>query len=114
MKKKLLFITIAETLMEAIISGELTSGSQVDSVRDMAVKYKVNPKTIQKAFEYLESKQIFFTKPGEGRFVTEDETKLQSIKAMLIDEQIDEFISVVSKYDLSTDELIEILKQKLN
>ncbi len=100
--------------MEEIINGELKAGSQVSSVRDMALNYKVNPKTIQKAFEYLEAKQIFFTKPGEGRFVTEDQNKLNSIKALLIDEQIDEFITTISRYNLSNREIIEILNNKLS
>lgn len=100
--------------MEEIINGKLKAGSQVSSVRDMALNYKVNPKTIQKAFEYLEAKQIFFTKPGEGRFVTEDQNKLNSIKALLIDEQIDEFIATISRYNLSNQEIIEILNNKLS
>lgn len=114
MKKKLLYITLAEKIMQDILNGTLAAGTKVHSVREMALAEKVNPKTVQKAFEYLEQRQIFESRHGEGRFVTSDEQKLQSIKAILIEEEIDNFINIVSNIDIGNEELIEILTKKLN
>ncbi len=114
MKKKLLYITLAEKIMQDILNGSLGPGTKVLSVREMALEEKVNPKTVQKAFEYLEQREIFESRHGEGRFVTNDEQKLNSIKAILIDEEIDNFIKVVSNIDIPTDQLIEIITKKLN
>lgn len=114
MKKKLLYITLAEKIMHDILNGKLVAGSKVMSVREMALSEKVNPKTVQKAFEYLEQRQIFESRHGEGRFVTSDEQKLQAIKAILIEEEIDNFISVISNINISNQQLIELLTKKLS
>ncbi|WOO87988.1 GntR family transcriptional regulator [Mollicutes bacterium LVI A0039] len=113
MKKKLLYITLAESLMQDILSGSLEAGSKVLSVRDMAMQSKVNPKTVQKAFEYLEAREIFESRHGEGRFVTSDAQKLQSIKALLIEEEIDNFISVIANIDIPKEEILKLLANKL-
>lgn len=114
MKKKLLYISLAESIMQEILSGQLAAGSKVQSVRDMALDKKVNPKTVQKAFEYLEEKNIFESRHGEGRFVTTDNNKLQQIKTMLIEEEVDNFISIVRNVEMSNDEIVELLIKKLN
>ncbi len=99
--------------MQDILNGKLEAGTKVLSVREMALTEKVNPKTVQKAFEYLEQREIFEARHGEGRFVTSDECKLESIKALLIDEEIDNFISIISNIDISNQQLLEIIKNKL-
>lgn len=114
MKKKLLYISLAETIMQDILSGKLAAGSKVASVRDMALASKVNPKTVQKAFEYLEAREIFESRHGEGRFVTADITKLESIKALLLEEEIDNFINVISNIEIPNEQLLELIAQKLD
>ncbi len=113
MKKKLLYISLAESIMQDILNGNLAAGSKVASVRDMALTSKVNPKTVQKAFEYLEQREIFESRHGEGRFVTNDQTKLESIKALLLEEEIDNFINVISNIDITDEQLIELIQKKL-
>lgn len=114
MKKKLLYIQLAETLMQDILSGKLEAGSKVSSVRDMALNHKVNPKTVQKAFAYLEKRQIFESKHGGGRFVTSDKKKLNSIKSILIEEEIDNFISTIKTLDMTNSEILQLIETKLN
>lgn len=113
MKKKLLYITIAEGIMRDILNGNLAADSQVSSVREMAVSRKVNPKTIQKAFSYLDEKNIFYTKPGEGRFVTGDENALSEIRRLLLEEEFTDFITTCKGYGLSNNEILGCLKSKL-
>lgn len=114
MKKKLLYIQLAEALMLDILSGKLEAGSKVSSVRDMALNHKVNPKTIQKAFAYLEERQIFESNHGGGRFVTSNTKKLNSIKSILIEEEIDNFINTIRTLDMTNTEILELIETKLN
>lgn len=113
MKKKLLYITLAETIMQDILSGKLAAGSKVLSVREMALAQKVNPKTVQKAFEYLEGHEIFESHHGEGRFVTSDKNRLEKIKDILIDDHINDFVNVISTIDLPNNQIIELVATKL-
>lgn len=55
-----------------IVSGVLTAGEQIPSVRALALSLAVNPNTIQKAYLELENAGITKSVSGIGRFVSED------------------------------------------
>ena len=55
-----------------MFSGKLKSGERLLSVRDLAVEFKVNPNTVQRAFNELEEEGLVFTERTNGRFVTKD------------------------------------------
>lgn len=107
---KLLYIQISENIMELIISGELQAGDKIDSVRDMAFKLKVNPKTIQKAFENLEDKEIFNVIKGEGRFITEDSKIIEKLKEELIEQEIKSFLEKMKKYNCPKKEILKYME----
>lgn len=109
--KKLLYLQISEEILNQIVNGDLKPGSKVMSVREMALEKKVNPKTIQKAFEYLEGLDAFYTKVGEGRFITDDEAIINALKLRVITDEINQFVDKAMKYELSLDEIIEKIKE---
>lgn len=93
--------------MEQIIKGTLKPGNKVPSVREYALELKVNPKTIQKAFEYLADKQIFITRVGAGRFITDDNKVLEQIKKEIIANEVQAFITKMQNYNFTKAEIIE-------
>lgn len=113
MKRKLLYEEIAEKIMTDIITGKLKHGDKVESVREMAVRLKVNPKTIQKSFEYLDEQKIFKSVPGEGRFVSAHDQKIEEIKHLLLNEEISKFVQSIDKYNISKDEIIMLIQEEL-
>ena len=58
-----------------IISGDLNPGEKLDSVRELSLKLKVNPNTLQKALSELENMKLIYTERTNGKYVTSD-TKL--------------------------------------
>lgn len=52
--------------------GLLESGEQMPSVRQLAVELSVNPNTIQKAYQMLESNGIIYSVKGKGSFISSD------------------------------------------
>lgn len=48
------------------------SGEQMPSVRQLAVELSVNPNTIQKAYQMLESNGIIYSVKGKGSFISSD------------------------------------------
>ena len=58
-----------------IVSKELKAGEKLPSVRDMGIKYSVNPNTIQRTYSELEREGILETRRGQGTFVTEQEDR---------------------------------------
>ena len=52
--------------------GLVESGEQMPSVRQLAVELSVNPNTIQKAYQMLESNGIIYSVKGKGSFISSD------------------------------------------
>ena len=45
-----IYIQIVDIIKSKIISGEYKTGSQLDSIRNLALEFEINPNTIQRAF----------------------------------------------------------------
>lgn len=59
--------------------GIISGGDRMPSVRTLALKFSVNPNTVQKAYAVLESGGIIYSVKGKGSFVSEDEGAAQTI-----------------------------------
>ena len=66
-----LYEQIKEKLRYLIVSGALTYGTALPSVRDLAQTLTVNPNTIQKSYRELESEGYIYSVKGKGSFVAE-------------------------------------------
>ena len=55
--------------LELIMAGVLEQDSQLPSVRSLARDLGVNPNTIQKAYQDMESRGIIYSVVGRGNFV---------------------------------------------
>lgn len=59
---------IKDGLRRMIVSGALEPGEKLPSIRAMAVDLAINPNTIQRAYEALESEGYVYSVPGKGSF----------------------------------------------
>lgn len=77
---------ICEQLCVHIANGELPPNSRLLSVREIAVSAGVNPNTVQKSLEQLESHGVIYSVRGSGWFVKEDvEIAKQTVLHMAAD-----------------------------
>ena len=60
---------IEDRILELILLGVYPADTQLPSVRTLAVDLGINPNTIQKAYQELESEGIIYTVTGKGSFV---------------------------------------------
>ena len=68
-----IYLQIVSEIKKQIVSGKLIPGERIPSVRELALTYKVNPNTMQKALIELEENGLIKTERTNGKFVTEDE-----------------------------------------
>lgn len=61
---------IVNGLREAIAAGVYLRGEMLPSHRDLAVQVRVNPNTVQRAYEVLEREGLVHARRGLGMFVT--------------------------------------------
>ena len=59
--------------------GVLSGGDRMPSVRALALKFSINPNTVQKAYAILESGGIIYSVKGKGSFISEDEGAAQAV-----------------------------------
>lgn len=66
-----------------IASGRLLPGQRIDSIRELALFFKVNPNTVQKALIELERDGLIYTDRTNGKFVTENDQIIIELKENL-------------------------------
>ena len=102
---------IKRAIKLAILSGHLKGNDRLMSLRDMALKLKVNPNTIIKVYYQLEVEGFIYSRPGAGYFVKLDRRKIKKEKRKLLREITGEYISRVIKLGYSLEDMIRELSR---
>ncbi|MDQ0874512.1 GntR family transcriptional regulator [Paenibacillus sp. V4I3] len=111
---KPIYLQLADRINRQIVSKELKAGEKLPSVREMGIKYSVNPNTIQRTYSELEREGILETKRGQGTFVTEQEDRLVHQRENLKNEQIQSFVQVMQEMGFTSHEIISGLQNHLS
>jgi DNA-binding transcriptional regulator YhcF (GntR family) len=70
-QKQTIYLQIADSICEKIVGGLLVESEKIPSIRSLAVDLEVNPNTVQRTYEHLQSEGIIYTQRGLGYFVSE-------------------------------------------
>ena len=81
-----LYEQIAERFQAMILRDALPPGSQMPSVRSLAMDLSINPNTIQKAFSLLEQRGYIYPVRGRGNYVGDTARLAEQEKASLLKE----------------------------
>lgn len=101
-----IYLQIAEKIKSDIISGELSAGDRLPSVRDLALRLKVNPNTVQKALAELEDEGLLYTERTNGKFVSNDTDLIKRLKNEYAKNVAEGFLSSMKKLGFSRHESI--------
>ncbi len=82
---------------ELLVSGALSPGQRLPSVRDLAAEAGVNPNTMQRALTELERRGLLYSQRTTGRFVTEDGDMIKSLQERLALTEIQAFLERMEK-----------------
>jgi GntR family transcriptional regulator len=110
-----LYKQLKERIQFLIVSGKLKSGDQIDSVRALATKTKLNPTTVAKVFTQLQFEGYLIMRPGLGAFVSPRppeytlNEKKRRVRTLLIPALIEAVFLGLSKNNIS-----DILDNELN
>ncbi len=64
-----IYLQIAGYVSELILRGKWPPDSKIPSVRELAGDLQVNPNTVMRTYELLQSQQVLYNKRGIGFFV---------------------------------------------
>lgn len=106
-----IYIQIMNLIKSRMISGELSGGDKLPSVREFSKELRVNPNTIQRAYQELEREELVFTQRGMGTFVTEDIQTINKLKRDMATNIVQDFLITMKELGFSTNEIIEIVSE---
>ena len=102
-----IYLQIAAYVSEKILRGIWPPGEKILSVRDLAVELQVNPNTVMRTYEFLQSQEVIFNKRGIGFFVAPDGIKKVKAyrKERFIQQDLPEFFRNIYMLDITLDDL---------
>ena len=73
---KSIFLQIADSITEKVMSGEFPAGEKIPSVRELAAEMGVNPNTVMRTYSELQAMNIIENQIGIGYFVNKEAQKI--------------------------------------
>lgn len=108
------YAQIVDQVKRAIASGVLAPGDALPSLRETAMKLRINPLTVGRAYRDLEAAGLIETRHGLGSFITEGargpadgfgrETIARSMDSLLVD---------ALHLGISFDEVRQLLEERM-
>ena len=109
-----IYLQLYEQLTRRIVSGIYPPGSKLPPVRELAAEAGVNPNTMQRALQQLESDGLAVANRTAGRTVTEDTAAIEAIRRRMARQVIGEFLSAVRALGYTREDIIKLLKEEEN
>lgn len=106
-----IYIQLVELIRTDIVSGKYEKGSKLPSVRELALTMKVNPNTMQKALVELENEKLIYTERTNGKYVTEDEKKLEKTKKQLAQEKVNNYLNSMKSIGINYEDALSYLQE---
>lgn len=107
-----IFLQLIDIMQNCIIRGEWKEGEKVPSVREVAMAYEVNPKTVVKAFDVLSSREIVIKKRGMGFYLAEHAKRniMDELQKEFMQTQLPKFIADIKRLELSPEKVADLIR----
>lgn len=102
---------ICELICVDIVNGVFGPDGRLPSVRDVAVMVGVNPNTVQKAMETLESEGLLYSVRGSGWYVQEDISRAREVLHRIRCEKTADFFDVMQTLGMTAEEIKNFVKE---
>ena len=107
-----IYLQIAAYVSENILLGKWPAEQKILSVRDMAIELEVNPNTVMRSYEFLQSQGVVYNKRGLGLFVAPDaREKVKAYrKERFIQQELPVFFRTIYLLDMEPGDLQQLYK----
>ena len=105
-----IYLQIAAYVSDNILLGKWPGEQKIPSVRDMAIELEVNPNTVMRAYEFLQSQGVVYNKRGLGLFVaTDGYEKVKTYrKDRFIQQDLNEFFTSIYLLGITLEDLQQL------
>ena len=101
---------IYSQIKEQIINGTLEEDAPLPSIRSLAKDLQISVITTKRAYDELEKRELIYTAPGRGSFVSAKNTELlreENLKK--IEEHLEEIMKLSVSCNLKKEDIISML-----
>ena len=106
-----IYVQIMDRIKKEIVSETIKSGQLLPSVRDLALKYQVNPNTTQRALSELERSGLVKSDRTIGRYVTDDASLIQNLHNQMVIDIVDNFVNEVMELNVNEKDSLSYISQ---
>lgn len=110
---KPIYLQIIDEIKRSIVRGELALGEKIPSQRELAQQIKVNPNTVQKAYQEMERIRLVETLRGQGTFICNEPKLLTGIREEMAREALEIFINDMKALGFSPKDIREMVESAL-
>ena len=103
---------IIDQVLLAVADGRLKPGTQLPTVRQLAVDLAVNLNTIAKAYREMEIRGIVQTQQGTGTFVAARTGAKTREKRKALQDLLDRFLANAEAHGIPMEELVDALAER--
>lgn len=105
---------LAEQIRRMVASGQLAPGMELPSIRELALKHAINPMTVSKVYNLLESEAVLERHRGKPMTVAKRSKPTAPLSERLdeIEPHLDNLILAGRQLELDADELVDALRTK--
>lgn len=107
-----IYLQLYETIRKQIAAGELIPGEKLESVRNLAKIYGVNPNTVQRALQELEREALIETDRTRGKFVTENKDTIDTLGKDAFFDACDQLIDVAADLSMTQETAVNLLNKR--
>ena len=106
---------LIEQVRRMVASGQLTPGTELPSVREVAAEYTVNPTTISKAYSLLETEGLLQRNRGKPMTIASARRNQNGVAQRLeqVAAQVDSLVLAARQLDLSAADLAGLIEKKM-
>lgn len=105
------YVQLVEQMELALVNGTFPPGSKIPPVRELAAQAGVNPNTMQRALQELESQGLLQAQRTAGRTVTVEADALQQLRRKRAAALAADFLRQMKALGLDRSETEELLRQ---
>jgi len=102
-----IYLQIGDYVCEQILLGLWNEGDRILSVRELGVALQVNPNTVMRSYDFLQSNEIIFNKRGVGYFVLEQAKNkiIDYRRKQFLEHELPVFFKNMNLLDMKIDDL---------
>lgn len=110
---KPIYRQIANQIRHMVAAGALEPGEEIPSIRSLALRLKVTPNTVVKAYDKLEAAGVLEKRRGLGTFVSEGRARLAADeRARIMERRVDTLLTEARQLGVTPEELVSLIRAR--